>query len=383
MKKIILALLILAVLLAGSFFWLSRRAPGLLKEAIGRSLNKTVRIQAIDYRFPGTFELKGFQILENREPFVGEVCFAVDKVQLEVSLLSLSRKRLTVDEVDVRQAQVVVRKRNGKLYHALSDAMTRPAEADAGKTPATAAAADAGMPLAIHRFYLNQSRFQFIDYDVQETGFAASLEQIEADFKHIVFPPGPSKTSYNIEAHLLQGRQQKTAAVQIEGWTVLGDYETDALLRVSDVSLPYFRPYYTQVTPAQIEEGRLSLRAALRIHRRLLTANVDMEVSDLYFSSYELGDQLFGLKADEILNFLKDSAGKLKFQIVLQWDLGDRGVEKREVIRRAIEQSLKKTLIGNVGNILEQTLQKLSEPETGAGKEDWEGALKKVKKLFR
>lgn len=383
MRKILLAVLVAAVAASGGVYWLSRRAPELLREAIGRSIHKTVRIDSIEYRFPGTFELKGFRILENRDPFVGETCFAVDKVELEVSPLSLSRKRLIIEQVDVRQALVVVRNRGGKLFHALSDAMTPPEAVSSAPSGEAPGQPESGIPLVIHRFYLDESRFQFIDYDVQASGFVSALEDIEADVKQIAFPPGPSKTSYNIEANLAQGRAQKPAAVQVSGWTVLGDYETDALIRASDVSLPYFKPYYAQVTPADIEEGRLSVRSALRIHDRLLTANADIEVSQLLFRDYEQNGELFGLKADEILAFLKDSAGRLKFQIVLQWEIGDRGTERRAVIRRAIEQSLKKTLIGNVGNILENTLRSFSEAEGEGGRGELDEALKKVKNLFR
>ncbi len=382
MRKIIFAFLVLAVLISGGLYAFSRKAPDLLRQAIQRSINKNVRIDAIEYRFPWTFELKGFQILETREPFVNEVCFAVDKVLLDVSPLSLSSNRLIVDSVDVNGARVVVRKRNGKLMHAFSGVLPA-ADAAAAEKTAPEAAPGPALPLVIHRFHLAQSRFQFMDYDVQETGFVIEVDQIEADFQNLILPPGPGRTSYKIDARLLQGRQQRSAELHVTGWTELAGYETDALLRVTDLSLPYFRPYYGQITAAEIEEGRLSSRAALRIHDRLFTGDLDLEVAGLYFRGYEEGEELFGLKADQILSFLKDSAGRLQFHIVLQWDLNDHGVEKKAVIRRAIEQSLKKTLLGNVGGILEKTLQKFSDPDSGASKEDWDDTLKKVKKLFQ
>jgi hypothetical protein len=372
MKKLVLILLVLAVLFAAGVYFFSRRAPDLLKGSLERALNKTVRIQAIEYRFPGTFELQGFRVLENEEPFRDEICFSVDKVLLHVSPLSLTRSRLLITSVDVSEALVVVRNRRGKLFHALSGAM-KAAPAGGPEGPVTeAAAAPAQMPLVIQRFHLGKSRFQFIDYDVQQEGFVVELDQIEAQLKRLAFPASQTKTHYQVEARL-----------SVSGWTVLSGYDTDALFRVTDLSLPYFKPYYTQVTPADIEEGRLTSYSSLRISQKIVTANVDLELADLYFRSYETGEELFGLKADEILSFLKDSAGKLKFQLVLQWELGQRGVEKREVIRRAIEQSLKKTLLGNVGNVLERTLQKLSVSDMDETKDDLEDTLKKVKKLFR
>ena len=79
----------------------------------------------------------------------------------------------------------------------------------------------------------------------------------------------------------------------------------------------------------------------------------------------------------------KASGGRLKFQIVLQWDLGDPNLKKSDVIRRSIERSLKKTVLGNVGNILESTLKRIGDGGLDASKDDLQGALKKVKELFR
>ncbi len=382
MKKLILVLLILGVLISGGLYAFARKAPGLVRDALERSINKTVRIDAVEYKFPWTFKLQGFQILETQEPFAGEVCFAVDQVLLDVSPLSLSRSRFILDNVDVSGARVVVRKRGGKLMHALSKAMGISGESSGESTHAKTSPKSA-LPLVIHRFHLSQSSFKFMDYDVQETGFVVELDQIEAKIGNISFPPTSSKTNYRIDARLLQGRQQRSARLNISGWTQIDDYETDAQLHATDLLLPYFRPYYGQVTPAEIEDGHLSSRAALRIHNQLFTGDVDLELVGLYFRGYEEGGELFGLKADQILPFLKDSSGRLKFHIILQWDLADHGLEKKLVIRRAIEQSLKKTLLGNVGGILEKTLLKFADSDGAPSKEDWDDTLKKVKKLFR
>ncbi len=387
MKKTVLTLLILAVLISSGLYAFSRKAPELLRKAIENAIDKDVRIEAIEYRFPWTFELKGFQILETSEPFKGEICFSVDKVLLDVSPVSLSsRKRLIVDSIDVRGARVVIRKRGNKLMHALSGAKTSAASGTPGEPPG-ASQSSSTLPLTIRRFHLGESRFQFMDYDVQEAGFVIELDQIEADIQDVSVPPVAEKTNYRIDARLPQGRQQRAGDLHAAGWTVFSNDETDAQLRVSDLSLPYFRPYYGQVTPAEIEEGRLSSRTALRIHDRAITADVDLELVGLYFKGYEEGDQLFGLKAEEILPFLKDSAGRLQFHVVLEWDLNDRTTDKRAIIRRAIEKSLKKTLLGNIGGILEKTLQKFADPETvlskTSSKGDLKEALKKVKKLFR
>ena len=383
MKKIILAILILAVLIAGGVNYFSRRAPDMLRRSIERSLDKTVKIQNIEFNFPWNFELSGVEIRDNREPFKGEVCFAVDKVHLEVSPLSLSQKDLIISRMEVEEATIVIRNRGGKLYHALSDAMlSKPALSGRSEESVHAVSA-AALPLEIHQFRLAGGKFQFLDYDVQSGGFVIALDHIQAVVNDIHLPSQDKKTFYRVEAQLPQGRGQKSAELKMSGWTVFSDYDTDSIGTVSNLYLPFFEPYLAQVTPAKIQDGYLTSRSSIRIDKKDLTANVDFEMNGLYFQSYEDGEQLFGLKAEEILAFLKDVAGRLKFQIVMQWNIADPHIKKRDVIRRSIERSLKKTVLGNVGNLLEDTLKKIGDRGIDASKEDWEGALKKVKELFR
>ncbi len=384
MKRVVLAVMILAVLFSAAVFYFSKKAPDFLRQSIERSINKPVKIESIQYHFPWTFELGNFQVFETQEPFAKELCFSVGKVRLDVSPLSLSQKELVLDNVEVEQASVVVRHRQGKMYHVFSNAMIQAPE------KAIVAAENQGnsknpsnLPLTIRHFHFGASRFEFIDYDIQDSGFVIELDKIEADLKDIFFPFSDDKTFYRVDALMPQGRQKKPAAFKLNGWTRFKDYETDAMLSASEVFLPYFKPYYSQVTAADMEEGLLTCRSAITIRDSLLTSHLDLELSALYFKSYEDQDQLFGLKANEIISFLKDSAGKLKFQITLQWNLSEQGLAKREKIRRAIEKSLKTTVLRNVGNALENTLKKFSEGGLDQGKDDFEDTLNKVKSLFR
>ncbi len=361
---------------------MSKKAPEYLRESIQRALNKPVKIGAIEYQFPWTFELKQFEILETEEPFQGESCFYVDSVLVQVSALSLSSNKLILDNVDATQAVLVIRNRGEKLFHALSNATTHTPPETSKSADNSSGEAQQPLPLIIHRFHLGNSQFQWVDYDAQESGFVVGLTDIEANIKDISLPISDEKTIYRVEAKLPQGRAQKAAAIKLSGWTMFESYESDAMLTAQDLHLPFFKTYLSQVTPADIEDGFLSLRGALSVNHKNLTANLDLELTDLLFRSYEDKDQLFGMKAEEILNFLKDRSGKLKFQIVLQWPL-DKRIEKRKVIRHAIEESIKKTLLGNAGNILEKTLKTLSESGFDDAKDDWEGTLKKVKNLLR
>ena len=380
-KKLLIVLAVLtAVALAINIF--SRKAPEMLIQAIERSLGKKILIRSIDYHFPGTFELSGFEIKEIGE-FSGESSFAVDKIRLNASLLSLSKQKLIIKSIEVENADIVIRKYRGKLTHALSDAVRKSGTAAADENPKMSHQLNRpDLPLEIHQLKLSNSRFKFIDYDAAEGGFVIAFDPVEAVIDNIVVPFSDEKTFYKISARMVQGRDQRAAEIKVSGRTQFKTMETDMNVIEQGVYLPYFAPYYQQVTPAAIESAFLDSRVNLLLEHNDLTLNADLEISELFFRAYESENQLFGLQADEILSFLKDRSGRLKLQIAARWNIADHNLNARDVIRKSIERSLKKTVIGNVGNILENTLQKFGDQGAGKPKDTLEDKIKKLKDIF-
>ena len=390
MKKFFIVLIVLLVVLAVAVVsaanLIQRKAPDFLRSAIEEALNKKVLIQSIDYHFPSTFELTGFEIREKEQPFVGETSFYVDRVVLNVSPMVLSKKALILTDLQVEDAVIVLRKFHGKLYHALSGATPSEAAVSSGEVTEKSTAGKKALPLTlqIDHFQLKNCHFQFADFDVRKDGFVMGLDKIDAQIKNISVPPSERKTSYEISAELLQERDQRRAKATISGWTQFDTMDTDAVFSLTGVHVPYFRPYYGQVTGALINDGYTDVHATLNVAQRVLALNLGFELSGLLFESYEGGDRLFGLNADEVLSFLKDSSGRLKFQIMVKWNTSDKAIKLRDVFRQSIERSLRQTVLGNVGNILMNALQKVSEGSVNSGKSaSVDEKIKKIKDFFK
>ncbi|OIO38978.1 MAG: hypothetical protein AUJ71_01785 [Candidatus Omnitrophica bacterium CG1_02_49_16] len=383
LKKLLIVFVVVLITGGIAFTIFSRQAPAMLVRVIEKSLGKKILIRSIDYHFPDTFELSGFEIQEVRD-FAGQTSFSVDNIQLDISPLSLLRKRLIINAVNVENADIVIRKFHGKLTHALSDAVNKPETGPAGKTTRSASVSGAPtLPLEIRQFRLSHSHFKFIDYDVQEGGFVIALNEIDATIDNIALPFSDDKTFYKISARLPQGHDPRTAEVKISGRTQFKTMDTDANIIAQGISLPYFEPYYRQVTQAAIGSAYLDSRISLLIERNDLRLNADLEISQLVFRAYESENQIFGLHVDELLSFLRDRSGRLKLQIDARWNIADRSMKARDIIRKSIERSLKKTMIGNVGNILENALQKISEQGTKINGDNLEEKIKKLKGLFK
>ena len=68
----------------------------------------------------------------------------------------------------------------------------------------------------------------------------------------------------------------------------------------------------------------------------------------------------------------------------MKWNIADRSADPRSAIRRSIERSLKSTVLGNIGNILQKTIEKISEKGGfEQAKNDSGGVVSKLKNFFK
>ena len=204
MKKILIAIIVLVMAVFFAANMLAQRAPELLKKALERSLNKIVKIRTINYRFPGTFELEGLVISEKDGPFKTEPLISAEHILLDVSPISLSRKALIIDRIDIRDADIVIRKWQNYFYQPFDDAIHQPTEVAATKSAAEVPAG-ARVPLEIRLLKIQNGVLRFMDYDVRSEGFVIALSNTQITVKDLTFPFGPKRTTYTAEGTLPQG----------------------------------------------------------------------------------------------------------------------------------------------------------------------------------
>lgn len=380
MKKIIILILFLSVLAAIGLNVLYRKAPALLTSALQSTLHKKVVIESIAVSFPDAFELTGFRILEN-EPFKDEQAFSAQHIRLNVSLTDLWQRKLVIHKIEVENADIVIRRFNRKISSPLSEVAHE--STGSGSSKQVSGGQSRAFSLVIDKFFIKNGHFEWIDYDVESSGFVVLVDQIEANIKNIALPSYGGKTSYKIEGRLIQGRDQKPTPLRLQGWTDLSSLDSRIKAEWEDVFLPYFKPYYSKVTPAEIMDGYFTARSALTIQQKNLKLSSEIEIINLLFGSYEGADQLFGLKAEEILGLLKDRAGKLRFTIEAEWNMADPSVRAKDVIRRSIELSLKQMALSNLGNFVTKALEKVGEKSVDEGKSKVEKVVDKVKDFLK
>lgn len=375
MRKILpIVLLVLLAVLVGLGFLL-RKAPSLAVTAIERQLGKDVQLQGLRYHFPSGFEIRKLAVVE-KGTFNGEQSFYVENVSLQLNLPALLAKKIVITSLDIKNPQIIIRKLRGRVTHALSPSLPPPPGAAQSAPPSAAPSKGQAFSFLIERMKVREGYLRWIDYDIAQQGFVLEVQRIDADMKDISLDGG--KISYEIAGEILQGRDHAPAAVNAQGWANPASWDTDTKLNVSELWVPYFEPYYKMVTPSVIDDGIVNVRSGTVVKNKHWSTSAQLDVRQLSFKAFEAGDQIFGIEAPPLLDLLKNRSGAIALNVVIDWNMADPSVPFSQAMRRSLQESIKSTFLNNIGTVVENTLDKISE-DPDFLKKDWKNVLNKIK----
>lgn len=374
-------LLILAVvlLLAGllGLAWVVRKLPDLAVQNIRQTLGREVSIGVLRVDFPLRLRMDRLLVTEN-EPFKGEPAFYVERVEASVDAWEfLTSKKIVFTDVTLVRPRMIFRKTGGKLYHAFR---IRPSAAPAA-SPANAATSRPSVPpLRFDRIRVRDGEAQLMDYDADAKGFVVTLLRLSADLDDLTLPSDGSRLAFKAEGFLSQGRETPPARLTVKGHWTRETLEGRSELELSGVQLPYFEPYYRNVTPSRISDGELDLVATADSPNGILTSNSNWKLRRLTFDRSEPGNELLGFDANLIRNILADDAGNLGLDLVVTMDLRDRSTRFRDVLRNSIRRSVKATFLANFDTAVKNTVERIASDGSDLFKDkNWKDLIKKNK----
>ncbi len=380
MKKVILILAVVAAAAAAGFFVLARQAPALFVSILEKELGKKVTLEGIRYQFPSGLHVRRLAVIE-KGAFEGESSLYVENVDLAINLPALLNREIQITQIQIDNPQIIIRKTGGRISHAFTPSETaRPASAAPADAPQSPSKPAEPVAFSIGHLVIKNGIVRWIDYDVVREGFAVQIQEIQADIKDFTLKIRNQRTTYDFEAAVVQGRDRHPARIEAKGWTNALNADTDAAMVVQGLWLPYFAPYYQQVTPATLQDGTLDLKATALVLNRDLEVNAHAEISNPVFTSFEPDGGLFGIDAPSILGLLKNRSGRVPLDIVVRWNMADASMTFERVLRKSIADSLRATFFNNIQNVVENTLEKYSQDPDGF-KKDWKSLINKIEKI--
>jgi len=378
-KRHVVILLIIIMMLIGLIVVYVRQIPSVLENLLEQGLNKEVRLEGARHHFPLDFEIQKLTIFE-KGIFEGEISFYVENIYLKLNPYYLVMGKFVISELNIQSPQITIRKMNNKIVHALSrsedSTVSREVEIDSqsGQSQKPQGSAERNIfPLTISKIHIRNGFLKWIDFDIAEKGFVIQFKQIEATLQNLSLKKNAGRIKYDVRAMIAQGRNHRSANLEGNGWTHVTTWDTDANFKVNGIWIPYFVPYYKNVTYSQIDRGLMNIQSTTIVKNKNWTTNARASIQDLVFGSYEPGSQLFGFDATTLINILRDQSGRVTLDIIVRWNMRDPNVTFHDVLRKSIRRSLKSTFLSNIQNVVENTIDRVSKDGGALIKRDLRG----------
>jgi len=160
-----------------------------------------------------------------------------------------------------------------------------------------------------------------IDFDDMKIGQPPGqirLRDLVMKMKNIEYPLVSFQSPIELEGKI-KG-DQRTGEIALKGWFDLMSADTEASLKIREVELKTFEPYYRQKVSAEIESGYVNLDAQITIKGKGIDTPVKLEVSD--FRIKEEGT-VFYIPAKTLRYRLKEKGNRLKVQFHVKGRLDD------------------------------------------------------------
>ena len=378
MKKILLVLIVIVTVAMVALSVTLRNAPDMLVSAFERQWDKDITVDTTRFQFPATVHMSGVTVNE-RNRFQEENSLYIKDLSVVVNPYPLFRRRLVVERIYFDSPQVTIRKHRGELFHAFAKAApARPLAVPEEERPREAPMRP-GMAIEIHEVEVKEGVFRFIDYDIDQKGFAVTAQNLTINLKDYFSDDPYVPISFMLEGDLVQGRDLPPAKIEGQGWLRLEDMATDTNLNFQGVWLPYFDPYYQKISPSRIKDGVLDVHSTTIIQNADWTTNARANIRRLQFEAYEENNQILGFDADSILEILRDHQGQIALDIVVRWDLKDPEMTFEKALRKSIRHSVKSTFLLHVDRVVEKALDRISEEGPDVIKEDWQNLIQDEK----
>ena len=368
MKKWFILFGIIILLFVGGYLVLSLYAVKFIQSQLRKVIGPGFTIAEIKVKTTH-LSIKGirFEDMESKKRFL-----QVEEMKVYPDLFSLFRKTLQVREwMIIQPSFLFYRSREGDILGPWPPIKKE----EKGKEVSVKEEKKEGEPfqIKIERFRILKGSLDFEDMKAGETPVQIRLRDLDLDIRNIQYPVVSIQSPIVLKGKL-KGKM-KEGEIHSKGWIDLKTVDLETSLKVQEVELKTFEPYYHKRVSAEIESGYMNMDANITIKRKMINAPGTLEIMDLRIKE---GGTVFYIPAKTLIAYLKGQGNQMKVQFNVKGNLDDPQFKLEETFLTRIAISLAENL-GIPIKVIGETLFEGS----GKGSEGWIEGLKSIEELFR
>lgn len=128
----------------------------------------------------------------------------------------------------------------------------------------------------------------FTDKKISTGGFKVVIDKIDARVSKVSLPVTSMKTNFRVSAAIASWQDQALGDVSFSGWIDFGPKDMDAVLKLKDLSVTYFSPYYGDfISRRKLLSAKLNTVSIFKAENNELAIDTHFSLSDLIYAQEE------------------------------------------------------------------------------------------------
>jgi hypothetical protein len=368
MKKWFILIGILVVLSIGGYFVLTFYAVRFIQPHLQKVMRPGFTLEEIKLKTT-YLSARGIQY---EDPDSKQRFLQIEEMRIYPSPLSLLKKSLHIKKFTILQPSFFFyRSREGGI---VGPWVTMKKEGE-GKEISEEEEKKRGKPIQVQidRIRIQNGSIDFEDRKAGEPPAQIKLRELDFEIRDIRYPLASSHSPIELKGKM-KGRQQE-GDIYAKGWIDLKTMDLETSLKIREIEVKTFEPYYRKRVTAEIESGYMDMDSKIAVKEKRIDAPGELDFINLHIK--EGGGTIFRIPAETLVPLLEQKKYQIKVPFHVKGNLGDPQFNLQEAFLTRIAFSLAEALglpIKSVGESI---------GGTGKGTEGLVEGLKSIEELFK
>ena len=375
MKKCLILIGILVVLFIGGYFVLTFYAVKFIQPRLQTVMRPGFTLEEI--RLKTTYlSARGIQY---EDPRSKERFFQAEEIRIYPSPLSLLKKSLHIKEFSVlRPSFFFYRSREGHMVgpwvapekgnekKEISEEETKRREA---------------VEVQIDRIRIQKGSIDFEDRKIGDPPPQMNWRELDFEIRDIRYPLTSLHSPVELNGKM-KGKAQE-GSISLRGWIDAKTMDMETSLKIREIEVKTFEPYYRKRVTTEIESGTLDMDSRIAVKEKRIDAPGELDLINLYIKEGE--GTVFWIPAETLGSLLEKKGHRIKARFHVKGNVENPQFNLQETFLTQVAISLAQDLGIPIKVVGEEVLRGTLKGEKGhvEGLQSIEGLFKKKKEKKR
>jgi hypothetical protein len=370
MKKWFIPIGILLLLFIGGYFVLTFYAVKLIQPRLQKVMGPGFTLAEIKVKTT-YLAARGIQY---EDPQSKQRFLQIEEMRIYPSLLSFVKKSLYIKELSIlRPSFFFYRSREGGIVGPWVTMKKEDGKESSGEGEGKSKRRES-IDIQIGRIRIQEGSIDFEDGKVREPPAQIKLREVDFEIRDVRYPLTSSHSPIEFKAKM-KGRTQE-GGITLKGWIDAKTMDMETSLKVRQIEVETFEPYYRKRVTAEIESGYMDMDSKIAVREKRIDAPGELDLVNLHVK--EGGGMVFWIPADTMVSLLEKKGHQIKVQFHLKGDMENPQFHLRETFLTQVGISFAQALGIPIKVVGEEVLHGTLKGEKGLVEE-----LQSIEKLFK